>query len=116
MLYLDYSRPQGGWIPNRYGGRENLDAIDFLRRTNTEVFGRSRRQRPLPRRSTAWPAVSRPVDVGGLGFGYKWNMGWMHDTLDYICQGSVLSQLPPQRNHVRPALRVFGKFRAAAVA
>jgi len=84
MLYLDYSRPVGGWIPNRFGGRENLEAIAFLRRFNTEVFGRYPHATTAAEESTAWPMVSRPVDAGGLGFGYKWNMGWMHDTLDYI--------------------------------
>ncbi len=84
MLYLDYSRPAGGWIPNKHGGRENLEAIDFLRRFNTEVFGRFPQATTAAEESTSWPQVSRPVDHGGLGFGYKWNMGWMHDTLRYI--------------------------------
>jgi 1,4-alpha-glucan branching enzyme len=83
MLYLDYSRPAGGWIPNRHGGRENLEAVDFLRRFNTEVFGRFPQATTAAEESTAWPQVSRPVEFGGLGFGYKWNMGWMHDTLRY---------------------------------
>jgi 1,4-alpha-glucan branching enzyme len=89
MLYLDYSRPSGAWIPNRFGGRENLDAIAFLRRTNTEVFGRFPHTTTVAEESTAWPQVSRPVDGGGLGFGYKWNMGWMHDTLDYISKDPI---------------------------
>jgi 1,4-alpha-glucan branching enzyme len=84
MLYLDYSRPAGGWIPNKHGGRENLEAIDFLRRFNTEVFGRFPQATTMAEESTSWPQVSRPVDHGGLGFGYKWNMGWMHDTLRYV--------------------------------
>jgi len=84
MLYLDYSRPSGGWIPNKFGGRENLEAIDFLRRFNTELFGRFPHATTAAEESTSWPQVSRPVDTGGLGFGYKWNMGWMHDTLSYI--------------------------------
>jgi len=89
MLYLDYSRPAGGWIPNRFGGRENLEAIAFLRRTNTEVFGRYPTATTIAEESTAWPQVSRPVHGGGLGFGYKWNMGWMHDTLDYMSKDPV---------------------------
>jgi len=84
MLYLDYSRPADEWVPNRFGGRENLDAIAFLRRFNTEVFGQFPHATTAAEESTAWPQVSRPVELGGLGFGYKWNMGWMHDTLKYI--------------------------------
>jgi 1,4-alpha-glucan branching enzyme len=84
MLYLDYSRPAGGWIPNRHGGRENLEAIAFLRRFNSELYARFPQAMTAAEESTAWPQVSRPVDHGGLGFGYKWNMGWMHDTLKYI--------------------------------
>ena len=93
MLYLDYSRPAGGWIPNQHGGRENLEAIDFVRRTNTQVFARNPRATTVAEESTAFPMVSRPADWGGLGFGYKWNMGWMHDTLDYI------SKEPIHRRH-----------------
>ena len=89
MLYLDYSRPAGGWIPNKYGGRENLEAIDFLRRFNTEVFARFPQATTAAEESTAWPQVSRPVEYGGLGFGYKWNMGWMHDTLNYISKDPI---------------------------
>jgi 1,4-alpha-glucan branching enzyme len=89
MLYLDYSRPAGGWIPNRHGGRENLEAIEFLRRVNAEVFGRFPHTTTMAEESTAWPMVSRPVEWGGLGFGYKWNMGWMHDTLNYISKDPV---------------------------
>ena len=89
MIYLDYSRPAGGWIPNRHGGRENLEAIDFVRRFNTELFGRYPHATTMAEESTAWPMVSRPVDMGGLGFGYKWNMGWMHDTLNYISKDPI---------------------------
>jgi 1,4-alpha-glucan branching enzyme len=89
MLYLDYSRPSGGWIPNRFGGRENLEAVAFLRRTNTEVYGHFPAATTIAEESTAWPQVSQPVDGGGLGFGYKWNMGWMHDSLDYISKDPV---------------------------
>jgi 1,4-alpha-glucan branching enzyme len=89
MLYLDYSRPEGGWIPNRFGGRENLEAIGFLRHFNSEVFLEFANATTAAEESTAWPMVSRPVDWGGLGFGYKWNMGWMHDTLDYISKDPI---------------------------
>ncbi len=89
MLYLDYSRPAGGWIPNRYGGRANLEAIAFMRRLNTELFREFPHATTMAEESTAWPKVSRPVDCGGLGFGYKWNMGWMHDTLDYISKDPI---------------------------
>ena len=85
MLYLDYSRKGGNWIPNRYGGKENIEAIDFLRRFNAEVYGHFPDVQTFAEESTAWPMVSRPTYVGGLGFGYKWDMGWMHDTLRY-CQ------------------------------
>jgi 1,4-alpha-glucan branching enzyme len=89
MLYLDYSRPEGGWIPNKYGGRENIDAINLLRRFNTEVFSRFPNATTAAEESTAWPMVSRPVEWGGLGFGYKWNMGWMHDTLEYVSKDPI---------------------------
>ncbi len=89
MLYLDYSRPADAWVPNKFGGRENIDAIAFLRRTNTEVFKDYPQTTTAAEESTAWPMVSRPVDWGGLGFGYKWNMGWMHDTLDYISKDPI---------------------------
>ncbi|HJR21606.1 MAG TPA: 1,4-alpha-glucan branching protein GlgB, partial [Dongiaceae bacterium] len=84
MLYLDYSRKAGEWIPNRYGGNENLEATAFLRRLNELTYGQNPGAMTVAEESTAWPAVSRPTYVGGLGFGYKWNMGWMHDTLRYI--------------------------------
>jgi 1,4-alpha-glucan branching enzyme len=89
MIYLDYSRPEGGWVPNEQGGRENLAAIAFLRRFNTELFSRFPDATTAAEESTAWPMVSKPVDWGGLGFGYKWNMGWMHDTLDYIAKDPI---------------------------
>ena len=89
MLYLDYSRKEGEWIPNVYGGRENLEAIEFLRRLNTEVYGHFPDVLTIAEESTSWPMVSRPTYVGGLGFGLKWDMGWMHDTLDYMSRDPI---------------------------
>ena len=91
MLYRDYSRREGEWIPNAFGGRENLEAIAFLRRMNELVFTEPGAT-SVAEESTAWPMVSRPVYVGGLGFGYKWNMGWMHDTLGYISHDPIHRQ------------------------
>ena len=84
MIYRDYSRKAGEWIPNKYGGRENLEAIDFLKRLNEVVHQSRPGAIMVAEESTAWPMVSRPVYLGGLGFGFKWNMGWMHDVLDYM--------------------------------
>jgi 1,4-alpha-glucan branching enzyme len=89
MLYLDYSRREGEWIPNRFGGRENLDAIDFLQRLNTLTHGEHPGSLTAAEESTAFPGVSRPVHLGGLGFTYKWNMGWMHDVLEYVGKDPV---------------------------
>ncbi len=85
MLYLDYSRKEGEWIPNKFGGRENLEAVEFLRRFNADVYARHPDVQTIAEESTAWPAVSRPTYVGGLGWSApKWDMGWMHDTLGYL--------------------------------
>ncbi|MCO5101980.1 MAG: 1,4-alpha-glucan branching protein GlgB [Burkholderiaceae bacterium] len=89
MLYLDYSRKQGEWIPNRFGGRENLEAVDFLRRLNEAVYRDYPDAMTVAEESTAWPMVSRPVWLGGLGFGAKWNMGWMHDSLAYFGEDPI---------------------------
>jgi 1,4-alpha-glucan branching enzyme len=89
MLYLDYARKEGEWIPNVYGGRENLDAITFLRRFNEAVYRDFPDTQTIAEESTAWPMVTRPTHVGGLGFGMKWNMGWMHDTLDYFSKNPI---------------------------
>jgi 1,4-alpha-glucan branching enzyme len=89
MLYLDYSRKEGEWIPNQYGGRENLEAVSFLKKFNEVIHAEFPGFLTFAEESTAWPAVSRPVYLGGLGFGLKWNMGWMHDTLEYFAKEPV---------------------------
>jgi 1,4-alpha-glucan branching enzyme len=89
MLYLDYARKQGEWVPNQYGGRENIEAIGFLRRLNQEVYKNHPDVQTIAEESTSWPMVSRPNYVGGLGFGLKWDMGWMHDTLAYMSQDPI---------------------------
>jgi 1,4-alpha-glucan branching enzyme len=89
MLYLDYSRQEGEWIPNQYGGRENIEAIEFLRRFNQEVYRAFPGVQTIAEESTSWPMVSRPTYLGGLGFGMKWDMGWMHDTLEYMSHDPI---------------------------
>ncbi|HEV3398481.1 MAG TPA: 1,4-alpha-glucan branching protein GlgB, partial [Actinomycetes bacterium] len=89
MLYLDYSRKEGEWVPNEYGGNEDLDAVRFLKDFNTVTYREHPGAMTVAEESTAWPSVSRPVYLGGLGFGFKWNMGWMHDTLQYISHDPI---------------------------
>ncbi len=89
MLYLDYGRKEGEWIPNRNGGRENLDAVTFLRNLNDAIYRDYPDTQTFAEESTAWPMVSRPANFGGLGFGLKWNMGWMHDTLEYFSENPI---------------------------
>ncbi|MGA7688053.1 MAG: 1,4-alpha-glucan branching protein GlgB [Jiangellales bacterium] len=92
MLYLDYSREDGQWTPNIHGGRENLEAISFLQEMNATVYKRLAGISTVAEESTSWPGVSRPTHVGGLGFGFKWNMGWMHDTLGYVSREPIYRQ------------------------
>jgi 1,4-alpha-glucan branching enzyme len=101
MLYLDYSRKDGEWIPNKYGGNENLDAVDFLRQLNTVTHEQHPGSLMIAEESTAWPQVSRPTYLGGLGFSMKWNMGWMHDTLSYM-------EKDPIYRHYHHDLLTFG--------
>ncbi|HEX9976850.1 MAG TPA: 1,4-alpha-glucan branching protein GlgB, partial [Dehalococcoidales bacterium] len=89
MLYLDYGRKEGEWIPNKHGGRENLEAISFLQRFNEEVYRNHPDVQTIAEESTDWPMVSRPAYVGGLGFGLRWDMGWMHDTLEFMTKDPV---------------------------
>ncbi len=89
MLYLDYSRPEGGWTPNIYGGRENLEAVQFLQEMNATAHKAAPGIVTIAEESTSWPGVTRPTSIGGLGFSMKWNMGWMHDTLDYMSRDPI---------------------------
>lgn len=89
MLYLDYGRPRGEWTPNRFGGHENLDAIDFLRRLNVEVYGRHQGALTIAEDNSGWPRLSHPTFLGGLGFGFKWNLDWVRDTLRYLSRNPV---------------------------
>jgi 1,4-alpha-glucan branching enzyme len=104
MLYLDYSRKSGEWLPNEHGGREHLEAVDFLKALNTGIYADHPDVQTIAEESTAWPGVSKPVDAGGLGFGLKWDMGWMHDTLSY------LEREPVHRRHHHSQLTFRGVY------
>jgi len=106
MLYLDYGRKAGEWVPNIHGGNENLEAISFLKELNQQIYARHPGVMMIAEESTSWPGVSRPLYVGGLGFGFKWDMGWMHDTLDYFSKEPILPAISSSRSHLRICLRV----------
>ena len=116
MLYLDYSRKEGEWVPNAFGGREDLEAVAFLKELNELVHAREPGVISAAEESTAWPGVSRPTYIGGLGFGFKWNMGWMHDTLGVLRARSDPPPLPPPRADVLARLRVDRELHPAALA
>ena len=116
MLYLDYSRKAGEWVPNEHGGREDLEAVAFLKEYNEVLYAREPGIISAAEESTAWPGVSRPTYVGGLGFGFKWNMGWMHDTLGLLPGGPDQPALPPPPAHVLADVRLQRELHAPAVA
>ncbi len=106
MIYLDYSRKEGEWIPNKHGGRENLEAIEFLKKLNEAIYHAHPDVQTIAEESTAWPLVSRPTYIGGLGFGMKWNMGWMHDTLKYFSTDPVFRKF----NHNKLTFSIWYAF------
>jgi 1,4-alpha-glucan branching enzyme len=110
MLYLDYARKAGEWVPNKYGGRENLEAIDFLRKLNEAAYRISPGIQTIAEESTSWQMVSRPLYIGGLGFGYKWDMGWMHDTLAYMERDPIYRKYHHDRLTFRLLYAFFENF------
>ncbi len=116
MLYLDYSRKAGEWVPNSYGGRENLEALEFLREFNTVAHGNHAGVLTIAEESTAFPGVSRPVHLGGVGFSFKWNMGWMNDTLQLLREGPRLPPPRPRQDHVLVRVCVDREFHPAHLA
>ncbi len=115
MIYRDYSRKAGEWIPNEYGGRENLEAIEFLRNTNRILGEQTPGAVTMAEESTDFTGVTRPPAGGGLGFWFKWNLGWMHDTTGLHEARSGASPLPSRQNDLRHALQLHREFCAAAL-
>ena len=116
MLYRDYSRKPGQWVPNQYGGRENLEAIAFLRALNETVYREFPDTQTYAEESTAWPQVSRPLYVGGLGFGFKWDMGFMHDTLGYFSHDPIHRRYHHESLTFRAMYAVCGELCAGLLA
>ena len=115
MLYLDYSRKEGEWTPNEYGGRENLDAVSFLQDVNATCYRNVPGISTIAEESTSWPGVTRPTHLGGLGFGFKWNMGWMNDSLEYVRHEPSPPAVPPPPDDVLAHLRLLRELRAPPV-